>query len=242
MRVLLIEDYEPLRRSVAQLLRDEGYLVDALSEGGIALEMMRSHEYTLILLDLRLPDMDGFEFMNELQKNGSTTSIMIMTARDSVPDRVRGLDAGADDYLIKPFSMEELLARVRVLIRRRYSQHQNVIKVDDLEVDTRKRVARRGGEVIDLTSREFSLLELLALRHGGVVSRQEVWGQLYDANYQASSNVVDVYIAHLRRKVERPGRPKLIHTKRGEGYVLAIPEETGRGRSSAKLARVRNIG
>ncbi len=225
MRILLVEDYGPLRLSIAQRLREDGYQVDETTDGGEAFWLARENDYALVLLDLMLPGIDGMRILEDIRTRGADSSILIMTARDAVPDRVKGLDAGADDYLTKPFSLDELMARVRMLIRRRYGQRENVIRVDDLEIDTHKRSARRGGEILDLTSREYGLLELLALRKGGVVSRREVWEQLYDLNYEATSNVVDVYIAHLRKKVERPNRPKLIHTRRGEGYVLACLEE-----------------
>jgi two-component system copper resistance phosphate regulon response regulator CusR len=223
MRILLVEDYDPLRLAIAQRLREEEYQVDDTAEGEKALSLCRENDYALVLLDLTLPDLDGMEILRDLRLRGSDTSVLIITGRDSVPDRVRGLDAGSDDYVVKPCSLDELMARVRTLIRRRYGQHHSIIQIEDLEIDTRKRSARRGGETMDLTNREFALLELLALRQGGVVTRREVWEQLYDLNYEASSNVVDVYIAHLRKKIERADRPKLIHTRRGQGYVLGLP-------------------
>lgn len=223
MRILLVEDYEPLRLAIAQRLREEEYQVDATAEGKKALRLTRENDYALLMLDLTLPDLDGMQILHDLRERGSETSVLIMTARDAVPDRVRGLDAGGDDYVVKPCSLDELMARVRTLIRRRYGQHHSVIQIDDLEIDTRKRNARRGGEELDLTNREFTLLELLALRQGGVVTRREVWEQLYDLNYEATSNVVDVYIAHLRKKIERPDKSKLIHTRRGQGYALGSP-------------------
>jgi len=228
MRILIIEDYCPLRLAVAQRLREEAYQVDETAEGIRGLQMARENDYALVLLDLLLPDADGLTVLQDLRGRGSDTSVLIMTARDAVPERVNGLDAGADDYLVKPFSLDELMARVRVLVRRRYGHKHSLLIVDDLEIDTHKRVTRRSGEPIALTAREFALLELLALRRGGLVTRREIWEQIYDLNYEAMSNVVDVYIAHLRKKIERPDRPRLIHTRRGEGYVLALPQETGR--------------
>ena len=227
MRILIIEDYEPLRQAVVQRLREENFQVDAAADGTKGLELARSNDYTLILLDLILPDMDGLEVLADVRRRGSETAVLILTARDAVPERISGLDAGADDYLVKPFALEELMARVRVLVRRRYGHNHSVLVVGDLEIDLRKRMARRAGEGISLTAREFALLELLALRRGGLVTRREIWEQIYDLNYEAVSNVVDVYIAHLRKKIERPGLPRLIHTRRGEGYVLALPEEAG---------------
>jgi two-component system copper resistance phosphate regulon response regulator CusR len=227
MRILIIEDYGPLRQAIAQRLREEAFQVDEAVDGEQGLHLARTNEYPLILLDLMLPDRDGMEVLSDLRARGSDTAVLIMTARDAVPERITGLDAGADDYLVKPFALDELMARVRVLIRRRYGHNHSVLVVGDLEIDLRKRMARRGGVPISLTAREFALLELLALRRGGLVTRREIWEQIYDLNYEAVSNVVDVYIAHLRKKIERPGMVRLIHTRRGEGYVLALPEETG---------------
>lgn len=236
MRILVIEDYVPLRHAIAQRLREDSYEVDEAAEGAEARRFAGSRQYALVLLDLMLPDGDGMEVLTDLRQRQSDTSVLIMTARDAVPERIRGLDAGADDYLVKPFALDELMARVRVLVRRRFGQTQQLVSVGDLDVDLRKRMARRGGTAIALTAREFSLLELLALRRGGLVTRREIWEQIYDLNYEAVSNVVDVYIAHLRKKIERPGQPRLIHTRRGEGYVLALPEDAGLPVSSAVTA------
>ena len=227
MRILIIEDYDPLRQAIAQRLREESFQVDVAPDGKRGLELARSNDYTLVLLDLMLPDFDGMEILADMRRRGSEASVLIMTARDAVPERITGLDAGADDYLVKPFALDELMARVRVLVRRRFGHPQSLVIVGDLEIDLRKRMARRAGDTILLTAREFALLELLALRRGGLVTRREIWEQIYDLNYEAVSNVVDVYIAHLRKKIERPGLPRLIHTRRGEGYVLALPEDAG---------------
>ncbi len=146
--------------------------------------------------------------------------MLLLTAKDTVADRVAGLNSGADDYLVKPFALEELLARVRALLRRKYDTADPVIRIQDLEVDTVSRVVRRAGAQIDLTAREYALLEFLAHRAGGIVSRSEIWEHVYDFHSTAESNVVDVYIGYLRKKLERPGAPQLIHTRRGQGYVL----------------------
>ena len=167
-----------------------------------------------------LPGLDGIELLRKMRKQNEDSSVLIITARDQVGDRVAGLDAGADDYLVKPFALDELMARVRALTRRAHSVKNPVLKVGDLEIDTRRRAASRGGEAIDLTAREYALLELLALRAGEVVSRAEIWEQLYDFNQDPESNVVDVFVAYLRRKIEREGKPKLIHTRRVMGYIL----------------------
>jgi len=228
MRILIIEDHDSLRLAIAQRLREDSYLVDDVAEGGRGLQLCGRTNYPLILLDLRLPDVDGLSVLSELRQRGSDACVLILTARDSIADRVQALDAGADDYLIKPFSMEELMARVRALVRRCYGIRGNLLVLDDLEIDTYRRRVRRGGRVLDLTVREFALLEVLALRRGTLVTREEIWGYIDRHNRKVVSNVVDVYIVHLRRKVDLPGLLPLIHTRRGEGYVLALPEELGR--------------
>jgi DNA-binding response OmpR family regulator len=220
MRILIVEDYGPLRLSVAQRLREEGYAVDDTADGEEGLWMARENDYAAVILDLNLPSKDGLEVLRELRVKKPEMSVIIVTAKDAVTDRVAGLDAGADDYLVKPFALDELAARVRVLVRRRFGKKDAVIRVGDLEVDTATRTARRAGEELNLTSREFALLELLAMRAGQMVSRSDIWEQLYDFNEDVESNVVDVFISYLRKKLERPDLPKLIHTRRGEGYIL----------------------
>ncbi len=220
MKVLVVEDNEPLRKAITQRLRESGFAVDETGDGPEGLWMATENQYTVAILDLMLPGLDGLDLLKKMRKNNEETSVLIITARDQVGDRVSGLDAGADDYLVKPFALEELLARVRALTRRKHFVKNPVLKVGDLEIDTRRRSISRGGKEIDLTAREYSLLELLALRTGEVVSRAEIWEQLYDFNQDPESNVVDVFIAYLRRKIETDDKPKLIHTRRGMGYIL----------------------
>jgi DNA-binding response OmpR family regulator len=220
MKVLVVEDNEPLRRSISQRLRESGFAVDETGDGPEGLWLATENKYAVAILDLMLPGLDGIELLRKMRKQNEDSSVLIITARDQVGDRVAGLDAGADDYLVKPFALDELMARVRALTRRAHSVKNPVLKVGDLEIDTRRRAASRGGEAIDLTAREYALLELLALRAGEVVSRAEIWEQLYDFNQDPESNVVDVFVAYLRRKIEREGKPKLIHTRRGMGYIL----------------------
>jgi DNA-binding response OmpR family regulator len=220
MKVLVVEDNEPLRRSISQRLRESGFAVDETGDGPEGLWLATENKYAVAILDLMLPGLDGIELLRKMRKQNEDSSVLIITARDQVGDRVEGLDAGADDYLVKPFALDELMARVRALTRRAHSVKNPVLKVGDLEIDTRRRAASRGGEAIDLTAREYALLELLALRAGEVVSRAEIWEQLYDFNQDPESNVVDVFVAYLRRKIEREGKPKLIHTRRGMGYIL----------------------
>jgi two-component system copper resistance phosphate regulon response regulator CusR len=225
MKLLIVEDYVPLRTSITQLLRENGYAVDDTGDGNEAVEWATKNTYTLAIIDIMLPGTDGLDILRAIRKAEKSTAVLMITARDSIDDRVKGLDAGADDYLIKPFSLEELMARVRALLRRANQVRDPVIKVGDLELDTRRRSAYRGGVELDLTSKEYNLLELLMLRTGQVVTRADVWEQLYDFDQEMESNVIDVFVAYLRKKVERPDLPKLIHTRRGQGYILEERKE-----------------
>ena len=180
----------------------------------------QSNEYDVIVLDLMLPKLDGLSLLRRLRQKDNRTCVLILTARDGAEDRVRGLDLGADDYLVKPFVFAELLARVRAMVRRRYEARSPVIRVADLELDTAARSVRRGGQSVELGAREYALLEFLAVRAGQVVTRTDIWEHVYDFHSTPESNVVDVCIGHLRRKIERDGSPRLIQTRRGHGYVL----------------------
>lgn len=220
MRILVAEDYEFLRRSLVRGLREAGYAVDAASDGEEALSYTAATSYDVVVLDLMLPGPDGFEIIKRLRSGGSDSRILVLTARGEVNDRVRALDLGADDYLIKPFAFDELKARVRALRRRKYAQSSPVIRVGDLDINTSTRVVRLAGEAVDLTAREYSILEVLAVRRGRVVSREEILDRISDFDAARNSNLVDVYIGYLRRKLERGNGPRLIHTRRGFGYVL----------------------
>jgi len=221
MRVLVIEDYAPIRNSVAQGLREAGYAVDAAADGREGLWYAESNDYDVIVLDLMLPELPGLTILKRLGAAGSKACVLILTARDALADRLEGLDLGADDYLVKPFALEELLARVRAMVRRRYDQQCPVISVGDLRIDTSARSVVRGDRAIELTAREYALLEYMAVRADQVVSRTEVWEHVYDFHSDAQSNVVDVYVGYLRRKLEAPGETRLIHTRRGQGYFLS---------------------
>jgi DNA-binding response OmpR family regulator len=224
MRVLLIEDYELLRDSVAQGLREAGFAVDTAADGDAGFWYAKANSYDVIILDLMLPGIDGLTLLKRLRATDTRTHVIIVTAKDTPPDRIKGLDLGADDYLVKPFVFAELLARVRALVRRAYGAKAPVIQVQDMELDSATRKVRRAGREIELTAREYALLEFLALRAGEVVTRTDIWERLYEFNSAADSNVVDVFIGHLRKKVEGPGLPRLIHTRRGHGYVLGGEE------------------
>lgn len=218
MRLLVIEDYPPMRTSLQRGLTDLGHRVDAVADGMDGLHHARSSQYDLVILDLMLPRLHGLELLRQLRDDDKTTPVLVLTARDALADRVAGLDCGADEYLVKPFAFDELAARVRALARRR-SAH-SVITVGDLEIDTVSRIARRG-KPIALSAREYAVLECLAQRVGQVVSRSQLWHHVYDFASEPASNVVDVHINNLRRKIDDGHAHKLIHTQRGVGYVLA---------------------
>jgi len=220
MRLLLIEDYRPLRQSLTKGLHEAGFAVDATGDGKEGLWYATGNEYDVIILDLMLPGMDGLEILKRVRGQGRTASVLILTAKDTVQDRVTGLDLGADDYLVKPFAFEELLARIRALLRRSYQEKSPCVEIADLRIDLTTQRVWRGPEEIQLTPREYALLEYLAMRAGQTVSRTDIWEHVYEFNSSASSNVVDVYIGYLRKKIERSDKPVLIHTARGRGYVL----------------------
>jgi len=224
MRVLLIEDYEPLRKAVARGLRDRGFAVDATGDGEEGLWYARSNDYDAIILDLMLPKLDGLTILRKLRERDNPVHVLILTAKDTVEDRVQGLNLGADDYLVKPFAFEELLARVCALVRRKYGAKSPVLRVADLEIDTVACTVRRAGRALQLTAREYALLKFLALQAGLPLSRTQIWEHLYDFAADPNSNVIDVYVGRLRRKLERGGRPRLIHTRRGLGYMLGGPD------------------
>ena len=222
MRVLVVEDYAPLRESLRSGLIDSGYAVDATAEGDEALWYVQDSAYDVVILDLMLPGISGLEVLRRMRGAGHTVHVLVLTARDSIADRVEGLDLGADDYMVKPFAFDELRARLRALVRRRYDRRDPVIRIGDLELDTAKRTARRG-EIIALSAREYALLEYMAHRAGEVVERDELWDHVYDFASERGSNVLDVYIGYLRRKIDDGHAHKLIHTRRGLGYVLGEP-------------------
>ena len=220
MKVLLVEDSPRLQRSLAAGLRRAGFLVDVSADGGDGLWHALSGEYAVVILDLMLPGLDGLSVLQRLRQDESSSAVLILTARDTVADRVRGLELGADDYLVKPFAFDELLARVRALCRRRFVAARPRITVADLELDLASRRVTRAGEPIELTRREYLLLELLALRAGDTVTREEIEAGLYDERVSPASNVVDSAVCRLRRKIDLPGRAPLLHTRRGFGYRL----------------------
>lgn len=220
MRVLVVEDYAPLRESIGQALRETGFAVDTSADGAEGLWYAQGGAYDVLVLDIMLPQRDGLSILRTLRQAGDHTPVLLLTAKDTVADRVAGLNQGADDYLVKPFALQELLARVRALLRRKYDAPDPVLRIRDLEIDTVARSVRRAGRPIELTAREYTLLEYLAHRPGEVVTRAAIEAHVYDFRAAVESNVVDVYIGYLRKKLERPDEPRLIHTRRGQGYVL----------------------
>lgn len=222
MRLLLVEDSQRLRMSLEQALRNSGYTVESLADGRDALLCAQTQSFDAIVLDIMLPGLDGFQVLDRLRKKGNDTPVLCLTARDAVDDRVKGLQAGADDYLIKPFELRELLARIHALCRRRYAQYAGKLAVGDLELDRKaKTVFRKGCEVI-LQAREFALLEYLMLRPRQVVSRREIEEHIYGDVDAPESNAVDAHICALRRKIATyRDAGSLIHTRRGLGYVVS---------------------
>lgn len=220
MRVLLVEDHKPLVRALKQGLEEEGFAVDVAHDGEEGNFKALSANYDVIILDMMLPKEDGLSLLQRWRKGGMTTHVLVLTARGTVEDKVRGLDSGADDYLTKPFQLEELLARLRALVRRGHHVKNPVLQVNDLEIDTAARAVRRGGQAIHLTPREYALLEFLAFHRGKVVTRSMIWEHLYDEQDENTSNVVDVYIRYLRNKIDKGFDPPLILTRWGEGYMM----------------------
>src|SRR6266516_1578407 len=220
MRVLVVEDEKKTHEYLKKGLSENGFVVDIATNGVDGLHLALTGDYDLIILDVMLPDRDGWSIVAEIRRAGKQTPVLFLTARDAVQDRVRGLELGADDYLIKPFAFSELLARVRSLLRRGPSRPQERLRIADLEIDLIRHKVSRGGHLIDLAPKEFALLSLLMRRASEVLSRTLISEQVWDMNFDSDTNVVDVAVRRLRRKVDDPFAKKLIHTVRGVGYVL----------------------
>jgi DNA-binding response OmpR family regulator len=220
MRILVVEDERRIAAFIKQGLEEENYAVDVAYDGVEALDWAAAVDYQLILLDVLLPRKDGIEVCRELRAQGSGVPILMLTARDAVEDRVHGLDSGADDYLVKPFAFQELLARMRALLRRRGEPKTARLQVGDLILDTLSRQASRGGRIAELSAREYALLEFLMRHPGQVLGRTQIMDHVWGYDFVAASNVVDVYIGYLRRKIDDGFERKLIHTVRGAGYKI----------------------
>ncbi|MDQ6950912.1 MAG: heavy metal response regulator transcription factor [Mariprofundales bacterium] len=220
MKILLVEDEVRVVQFVQKGLREEGHAVDVSYDGEEGEFLGEVNDYDLIILDLMLPKKNGLVVCRELRDRGVATPVLMLTARDSVEDKVRGLDAGADDYLVKPFAFEELLARVRALLRRRSETRSPVLTLADLELDPMSRMVTRGGKAIRLTTKEYALLEYMMRNPRKVLSRTLIGEHVWDMNFDPESNVIDVYISHLRAKVDKGFDRELLHTLRGQGYIL----------------------
>jgi two-component system copper resistance phosphate regulon response regulator CusR len=220
LRILLVEDEPRMAQVIAKGLREHSYAVDMAGDGNAALYQTSINDYDLILLDVLLPGPDGFEVCRELRARGDATPVLMLTARATVDDRITGLDAGADDYLTKPFAFRELLARVRALLRREPQLHPGLVQLDDLVLDSASHRVSRADREIELTAKEYALLEYLARRAGQLVSRAEIAAHVWDQSFDPFSNTIEVYVNRLRKKVDEQHPVKLIHTRRGEGYIL----------------------
>ncbi len=225
MRILVVEDEQSSAMMLAKGLRERSYAVDIAGDGEDAVYRVSVNDYDLIILDLMLPRIDGFEVCRRLRSQGAAVPVLMLTARDSVADRVSGLDTGADDYLTKPFDFQELLARLRALLRRGPALRNETLQIADLIIDTRGRRAWRAGQQIELTAKEYAVLDYLARHAGRVIGRADIAEHVWDENFDPFSNLIEVYMQRLRRKIDDGHDVKLLRTRRGEGYILASEEQ-----------------
>ena len=228
MRILVVEDEKKINDIIVKTLKQEKYGGDSCFDGEEALDYIFSVEYDIILLDIMLPKKDGFEVIKSIRKKGIKTPVLFLTARDQIEDRVKGLDLGADDYLVKPFAFEELLARIRVVLRKNSVSGEdsgNILKIANLTVDCNKHEVFRDDILIKLSAKEFSILEYMMRNRGRVVSKEKIEEHVWDFDYEGGSNIVEVYIKFLRKKIDNDFSPKLIHTIRRVGYVLKVENE-----------------
>ena len=220
MRLLYAEDEPDLNRIVTKKLAEEGFSVDSCFDGREAIDNIQFTDYDVVILDIMLPLADGFAILKELRKLKKNTPVLFLTARDSIEDRVKGLDSGANDYLVKPFSFEELLARIRVMTREKHNLSENILIIADLSLNLSSHTVTRAGKEISLTSKEYQLLEYLMYNKEKVLSREKIENHIWNYDYEGGTNVIDVYIRYLRKKIDDGFNTKLIHTVRGAGYVI----------------------
>ncbi len=224
MKLLIVEDEKKTATYLKKGLVENGFIVDVTATGEDGLYLARTGNYDLVVLDVMLPDRDGLSVLLELRRSGKQTPVLFITARDTVQDRVKGLEHGADDYLVKPFAFSELLARIRSILRRGQGRRTDLLRIGDLEIDLLRHKTTRGGRLLELTSKEFALLRLFAQHVGEVLSRTLIAEQVWDINFDSDMSVVDVHVSRLRAKIDQPFRTKLLHTVRGAGYVLEARE------------------
>ena len=225
MRILVAEDERDMNRIICRKLKAEGYGVDSCFDGGETIDYINMTSYDLILLDIMMPVKNGYEVLKEIRKNGNKTPVLFLTAKDTVEDKVNGLNLGADDYIVKPFHFEELMARIRAVIRRNYGETTNILKIADLTLNTASHSVQRGGKDIELSAKEFAILEYMMQNKGIVLTREKLEEHIWNYDYQGASNMIDVYIRYIRLKVDKDFETKLIHTVRGVGYVLKEKEK-----------------
>ena len=220
MRILLAEDEADLNKIITRKLTSDGYCVDSCYNGSEAIDFLETADYDVVILDIMMPEVDGFGVLHHMRNTGNSVPVLFLTAKDSIADRVKGLDSGADDYLTKPFSFEELAARIRVMTRKRFDIAANMLEVGDLTLDTVSHTVKRGEKEITLSTKEYNLLEYLMLNRGIVLSREKIEDHIWNFEYEGGTNVVDVYISYLRKKIDGTCQDKLIHTVRGRGYMI----------------------
>ena len=220
MKILVVEDEKDLNRVITKHLKKNNYSVDSCFDGEEALDYISYGEYDLIITDIMMPKIDGYGFIKQLRNDKNSTPVIMLTAKDSLDDKILGLDSGADDYIVKPFEFDELLARIRVLMRRNYGFATNIIQVDDVVLDISKKLVTRSGESIVLTGKEYEVLEYLFKNKTGIISREQILNHVWDYDYEGASNIIDVIIKNIRKKLDVGSKKPIIHTKRGLGYFV----------------------
>ena len=220
MRILVVEDERDLNRIITKHLKKNNYSVDSCFDGQEGLDFISYNEYDLIITDIMMPNVDGYEFIEKLRNNKNNTPVIMLTAKDALEDKIVGLDSGADDYIVKPFEFDELLARIRVLMRRNYGLATNIIQIEEVTLDIAKKQVVKSGEIIDLTGKEYEVLEYLMKNKGSILSRDQILNHVWDYEYVGASNIVDVIIKNIRKKLDRGEGNTIIFTKRGLGYFV----------------------